>query len=142
MRRLLRRIAWVVGLLALTQAAWAGVVVVVSSKSGVTAMTKDQVADIYLGNSKNFPNGSPATAADLPEAAAERTEFHKAVTGKSAAQFKAYWAKMVFSGKGVPPKELATPAEMKSALAEHPNMIGYLDKSMVDGSLKVVLELN
>jgi ABC-type phosphate transport system substrate-binding protein len=142
MIRLLQRIVCVVGLLGLTQAASAGVVVVVSSKSGVTSITKDQVADIYLGNSKNFPNGSSAMAADLPEGAIERAEFHKAVTGKSATQFKAYWAKMVFSGKGVPPKELATPAEMKSALAEHPNMIGYLDKSMVDSSLKIVLELN
>ena len=78
----------------------------------------------------------------MPENAPERTEFHKAVTGKSTSQFKAYWAKMVFSGKGVPPKELASPAEMKSTLAEHPNMIGYIDKSMVDGSLKVLLELN
>jgi ABC-type phosphate transport system substrate-binding protein len=129
-------------LLAAVQTAFAGVVVVVSSKSAVSAMTKDQVADIYLGNSKNFPNGAPATAVDLPESASERSDFHKAVTGKSTTQFKAYWAKMVFSGKGVPPKELATQAEMKSAIAEHPNMIGYLDKSMVDGSLKVLLELN
>jgi len=120
----------------------AGVVAVVSSKSPVSSLTKDQLADIYLGNAKNFPGGGPATPVDLPESAAERQDFHKNVTGKSGTQFKAYWAKMVFSGRGVPPKEAANATEVKSMIAGNPNMIGYIDKSAVDSSVKVVFEAN
>ena len=42
-------------LLACAGLAQAENVIVVSSKSSVSSMTKDQVADIYLGNSKEFP---------------------------------------------------------------------------------------
>lgn len=134
----------IVAALACTMAHWAfaGVVVVVSSKNPTGNLSKDQVNDIYLGNSKNFPGGGTAQPVDMADGAAEHDTFHKAVTGKSAAQFKAYWAKMVFSGKGTPPKEVGNSGDMKAAIADHPNMIGYVDKSAVDGTLKIVLELN
>jgi ABC-type phosphate transport system substrate-binding protein len=122
--------------------AQAGVVVVVNPKNSVTALSKDQLADIYLGSAKNFPGGGVATPVDLPESAAESQDFHKNVTGKNGTQFKAYWAKMVFSGRGVPPKEAATAAEVKSLIATNPGMVGYIDKSAVDSSVKVVFEAN
>lgn len=128
--------------LVLVQPVYAGVVAVVSSKSAVGNLTKEQIADIYLGNTKNFPNGGPALPADLPEGANERGDFHKAITGKTSAQFKAYWAKMVFSGKGTPPKEIASVADLKALIAANPNVIGYLEKSAVDSSVKVVFEAN
>ncbi|TXI88694.1 MAG: phosphate ABC transporter substrate-binding protein, partial [Burkholderiaceae bacterium] len=40
--------------------AYAENVIVVSSKSAVASLTKDQVADIYLGNMKEFPGGGQA----------------------------------------------------------------------------------
>jgi ABC-type phosphate transport system substrate-binding protein len=128
--------------LLVTSIAQAGVVAVVSPKNPVSALSKDQLADIYLGNAKNFPGGGVATPVDLPESAAERQDFHKSVTGKSGTQFKAYWAKMVFSGRGVPPKEAASIAEVKSLIASNPGMVGYIDKSEVDSSVKVVFEAN
>jgi len=116
----------------------AGEVAVVNPKNPISTLSKDELADIYLGNAKNFPGGSSAVPLDLPEGAAGRQDFHKTVTGKNETQFKAYWAKMVFSGRGVPPKEVASDAEVKSMVAGNPNMIGYIDKSAVDGSVKVV----
>lgn len=118
--------------------AYAGEVAVVNPKNPISALSKDELADIYLGNAKNFPGGGSAVPLDLPESAATRQDFHKVVTGKNETQFKAYWAKMVFSGRGVPPKEVASDAEIKSMVAANPNMIGYIDKAAVDGSVKVV----
>jgi ABC-type phosphate transport system substrate-binding protein len=116
----------------------AGEVAIVNPKNPVGALSKDELADIYLGNAKNFPGGSSAVPLDLPESASARLDFHKAITGKNETQFKAYWAKMVFSGRGVPPKEVPSDAEIKSMVAGNPNMIGYIDKSAVDSSVKVV----
>lgn len=124
----------------LTSLAQAGEVAVVNPKNPISSISKDQLADIYLGNAKNFPGGGPVTPLDLPESATERQDFHKSVTGKNETQFKAYWAKMVFSGRGVPPKETPSAAEVKSMVANNPNMIGYIDKAAVDSSVKVVFE--
>ena len=38
----------------------ADVVAVVSSKSAVTTLSKNQITDIFLGKSAQFPNGGPA----------------------------------------------------------------------------------
>jgi ABC-type phosphate transport system substrate-binding protein len=47
----------------------------------------------------------------------------------------------VFTGKATPPKELPSSAEVVKAVSADPNAIGYIDKSAVDGSVKVVYEV-
>jgi len=140
-KRVLPVLAALITLLA-TAIAEAGVVAIVSSKNPVGTLSKDQLADIYLGNAKNFPGGATVSPVDLPESSPEREDFHKTVVGKNGAQFKAHWAKMVFSGRGTPPKEVPTDADVKSLVASNPGMIGYIDKAAVDGSVKVVFEAN
>jgi len=57
----------------------------------------------------------------------------------SPAQVKAFWAKIIFTGRGQPPKTVATSLEAKKLLVENPNTISYIDQSLVDGSVRVVL---
>jgi ABC-type phosphate transport system substrate-binding protein len=123
-------------------AAQAQVAVVVGAKSATAAMTADQVAGIFLGKSNQLPGGAAAAAADLPESAAVREQFYTKVTGKSSAQVKAGWSRLVFSGKATPPKELGSAADVKSFVAANPDAIGYIEKSAVDGSVKVVLNVD
>ena len=118
--------------------AFAQVAVVVNPKSPLATMTADQVSGIFLGKSNTLPSGGTAAPTDLPESAATRDLFYTKVTGKSAAQVKAAWSRLVFSGKATPPKELASSAEMKKFVASNPDAIGYIEKSAVDGSVKVV----
>jgi ABC-type phosphate transport system substrate-binding protein len=82
----------------------ANVVTVVSAKSPITALSKTQIADIFLGKSNRFPDGAQATPIDQPEASSVREEFYDKVTGKSLAQLKAHWSKIIFTGRGRPPK--------------------------------------
>lgn len=127
-----------VALLSLPLSASADIVVVVSAKSAVSALTKQQASDLFLGKAGTFPDGSQAVPLDQAESSGSRDEFHSKITGKSGAQLKAYWSKQVFSGKGSPPKEVPGPADVKKLVADNPNMVGYVDKSAVDASLKVV----
>jgi len=128
-------------LLVAAVAAQAQVAVVVNPKSSVGNMTADQVASIFLGKSNALPSGNAAVAVDLPENAAARETFYSKATGKSSAQVKAAWSRLVFSGKGTPPKELGSAAEVKKFVAANPDAIGYIEKSAVDGSVKVVLSV-
>jgi ABC-type phosphate transport system substrate-binding protein len=61
------------------------------------------------------------------------------VTDKSGSQLKSYWSKMVFSGKGNPPKEVANSAEVLKQIAANPNAIGYVEKGAVNATVKPVL---
>ena len=112
--------------------AMADVVVVVNPKAAEASMTKDQVAQFFLGKS------SAMSPIDQPESAPARAEFYKKVTDKDASQVKALWSKLVFTGKATMPKEAADSAAVKKMVASDPKAIGYIEKSAVDASVKVI----
>jgi ABC-type phosphate transport system substrate-binding protein len=119
--------------------ATADVVAVVSAKNPVTTLSKNQVLDIFLGKANRFPDGSHAVPIDQVEGSAERDEFYLKFAGKSAAQLKVYWSKIIFTGKGQPPQEVSNSIEVKKHVVENPNAIGYIEQRMVDGSVKVLV---
>lgn len=116
--------------------------VVIVGKSGPDAMTKEQVADVFLGKAASLPGGAAAAPQDQPESSPLRDEFYTKVTGKSAAQAKAYWSKLAFTGKGTPPPEAANSAAVKKAVAGAAGGIGYIEKAAADASVKVVLTVH
>lgn len=118
-------------------AAQAGVVVI-ANPTGPDALSKAQVAKLYLGKSKKLPNGAKAEVIEQAESSAIRAEFHDAVTGKSDSQLQAYWSRLIFTGKGKPPKTIGSSALIKSQVASHSNAIAYIDEAEVDDSVKVV----
>lgn len=122
-----------------TRAASADVVAVVSSKSSVTALSKNQIVDIFLGKTSHFPDGDQAVPIDQVEGSAARDEFYARFSGKSAAQIKAHWSKIIFTGRGQPPKEVSSSIEVKNQVAQNPKSIGYIERSLVDGSVRVLL---
>jgi ABC-type phosphate transport system substrate-binding protein len=118
--------------LSLALPAMAEVVVVVNAKAAESSMTKDQVSQFFLGKSSAY------TPVDQPDSAPIRAEFYKKVTDKEASQVKALWSKLVFTGKATMPKEAGDSAAVKKAVAADPKAIGYIEKSAVDASVKVV----
>ncbi|MBW8457986.1 MAG: phosphate ABC transporter substrate-binding protein [Thiobacillus sp.] len=117
----------------------ADVVAVVSAKNPVTALSKNQVVDIFMGKASRFPDGSRATPIDQIEGSAARDAFYASFAGKSPAQLKAHWSKIIFTGRGQPPREVANSIAVKKLVVEHPNSIGYIERNLVDGSVKVLL---
>lgn len=130
-----------VGLL-LAQASGAQVAVVVGAQSAASALSTEQAASLFLGKSDQLPGIGAAVLLDQPESVAVRELFYTKVTGKSAAQVKAAWSRLVFSGKATLPKEVANSAAVKKAVAASPNTVGYIEKSAVDSSVKVLLSVD
>jgi ABC-type phosphate transport system substrate-binding protein len=119
--------------------AMADVVAVVSAKSPVNTLSNNQVVDIFLGKASRFPDGSQAEPIDQVEGSAARDEFYLKFTGKSPAQLKAHWSKIIFTGRGKPPREVANSIEVKKLLVKDPSAIGYIEQNLVDSSVKVLL---
>ncbi|MCA6064799.1 type 2 periplasmic-binding domain-containing protein [Thalassolituus marinus] len=116
----------------------AEVAVIVSASNGNGALDQDTISRIFLGKTSNFPDGSQAIPVDQTEGSASREAFNDKVLGKSSSQLKAYWSRLIFTGKGTPPKESGSDADIKALVAKNPNLVGYVDSSAVDGSVKVV----
>jgi ABC-type phosphate transport system substrate-binding protein len=121
------------------QAAAADLVVIVSSRSPVTALRADQVAAIFLGQSARFPDGAEAVPVDQRIGSPLRDEFYARVMNKTPVLLKAYWSKMVFTGRGQPPGEVPDSAAVRRKVAENPELVGYIERSALDPSVRPVM---
>jgi ABC-type phosphate transport system substrate-binding protein len=129
-------------LLIASGAACADVVPVVSVRSPVRELSKNQVIDIFLGRTNRFPNGEPAVPIDQAEGSEIRDLFYQQYANRSPAQLKAYWSRILFTGKGEPPREVSPSERVKRVLAENPHFIGYIERAEVDANVKMVLLTN
>lgn len=129
---------------ALCAAGWAqaDVVVIVSAKSQVKALSTEQASDLFLGKTGDFPNGAKATPLDQNEGSTVRNVFYLKSSGKAPAQMKAHWARMLFTGRGQPPVESGDSEAIKRLVAANPGLIGYIDKDALDSSVRPVLTLH
>lgn len=133
----MKQIVIILSLICLHAFAQAEVVVIAHPNSSSNQLNREQVANIFLGRTNTLPEGTAVVVFEQLESNKSFTEFHQLVTGKSIIQLKAYWAKMVFAGKASPPRELDS-AEIKKVVSANVNAIGYIDRSMVDSSVKVI----
>lgn len=129
---LLKSLISIFALLFISAQSVAGTVVIVSADSNTSSMSSSEVKAAYLGKGKKFKTIA------LSDSTAIHKDFMSKVIRKSESQFKAYWSKKIFSGKGSPPKVVDSAEMMKSSVASSNNAIGYIDSSQLDGSVKVV----
>jgi len=118
-------------------AAFADVAVIVHPSNSASMSQKD-IARMFLGKSKSFPNGTSAIPVNQDAGNAVTEQFNDKVVNKSSSQLKAYWSKLVFTGKGTPPQQVDNDAEVKALVSSNPGGIGYVDAKSVDGSVKVI----
>ncbi|MFZ6801709.1 hypothetical protein [Undibacterium sp. Di24W] len=121
--------------------AHAQIAMVVGAKSAVTSINKEQAAALFLGKSSQLQGAGTPMLVDQSETSEVRKNFYSKVADKTPAQVKAIWARLVFSGKASPPKEVTSSAEVKKIVASNPDAVGYIEKSAVDTSVKVLLEI-
>lgn len=118
----------------------ADVAVVVNPGVGDVSVNSAELKDIFLGKLNSLPNGKKIVAIDQ-EPGGVREEFLKKLINKSESQLKAYWAQLVFTGRGQPPKQVMDDEEVKEFVSENPNMIGYIDSEEVDSTVKVIMTI-
>ena len=94
------------------------------------APSQEVVRSVYLSGSTTL------TPFDLPSSSPLHDEFYRHVIGREPAQVKAAWARIVFTGRGLPPKTLPDVAAVKRAVAGNPRAIGYVGIQDVDASVK------
>ena len=114
--------------------------IVTSTRSGNIELSREHAEKLFLGRSVTLADGTPITLVDLPIGSV-RDDFYQKLTSKNPAQIRAYWSRLVFTGRALPPREADSVADAKQWLAETPNLIGYLDKADITSGMRVLLRL-
>lgn len=122
--------------------ALAGIYFFTHPDNKTSQLDKQTIKKIYLGKSRNFPNGEPATPVDLPENTDTFRTVLTEIIGKSERKWKAYWSVKIFTGRGTPPKKMATDAEMLQYVKNSPNAIGYIKSQQAPSGVNVVFTIS
>lgn len=116
----------------------AEVVVVVSPDNPVKSLSRRQLEDLFLGRAAQFPDGRQAVPVDQSPDSPARRAFNTSLLERSPAQVRAHWAKIIFTGRGRPPVDVADDQAVKAAIESNPQAIGYIRPEAVDGRVVVV----
>lgn len=115
---------------------FAEIAIVVHPSNGNNLEFED-IQRIFLSKDDFYPDGTEVLAVGQ-ESGALVDEFNEKVLERDKAQLKAYWAKLMFTGKGFPPKPLANDAAVIAAVAGSAKTIGFVNKAAVTDAVKVV----
>lgn len=113
-------------------------VTVIVNTANSAVIDEGDLSRIFLGKIKKFSSGDKITIVNLKYNQATRNEFEEKALNKKASQVKAYWSKLMFSGKGKPPKELASDKDIIDFVAANTGAIGYISSDSVNDSVKVI----
>ncbi|MAX55077.1 MAG: hypothetical protein CL537_06135 [Alcanivoracaceae bacterium] len=137
----MKKLQWLASLiLFLPMVVMADIVVVVDKDSPITSISQNQIRQVYLEGGGKV-DGVYVKPLDLPEQDKLRDRFYQDTVGKTPAQMKSYWARMIFTGRGVPPRSVSGVSAMKVMLENNPELIGYLPANQVSGNLRVLHQI-
>lgn len=118
--------------------AFAEIVVVVSAQNPIQTLSRSELADIYLGRRTQFPHGERIVLIDQRDGSAAHGTFYREFLGRTPAEIKSHWSRLIFTGRGQPPHTVPNGEAVADAVAGHPGAIGYLASEHVDERLQVV----
>jgi ABC-type phosphate transport system substrate-binding protein len=112
--------------------------IVVHESNAATSITKAQLSRLFLKKVTTWDNGTPVVPVDQPDTAAVRESFSTLVHGRSVAEVKAYWQRMIFSGRSLPPAIKGSDREVIEFVRTNPGGIGYVSTGAGASGVKVL----
>ncbi len=111
--------------------------IVVANDSTAASLDVKGARRIFLGREQTV--GDKSTIVVFQKSGATKDSFEKDVLGRSGANLKSYWSRLVFTGRSKAPQEVENDAEVIAKVTSTPGAIGYVSDSAVNDSVKVLL---
>ena len=100
-------------------------------------IARNRLKDIFLGDQVTWQNGQQITVT-VNTNAAVFGQFTKKYTGRTTAQFQAYWRLILFTGKGSIPKTLNTDGDTIQYVSTTTGAIGYISSETHADGIKII----
>lgn len=120
--------------------AHAEIVVIANVKSPLISLTREELGRIYLKRMKHVPRANNLEVFPVRQSTTPGLEdaFYLHVTDKDKNQLRAYWARLLFTGKDKPPKDGRDDEGVKRLVAENEGTIGFIQASALSKQFKVI----
>lgn len=115
-----------------------GYSIVINAENPANTMRQDHIRRMFLGKVGSWSHGVKVLPVDRSTPSAVREQFSSEVLGKAPRAVKSYWQQQVFSGRGVPPVEMSSDAEVLSYVSRNAGAIGYVATDRVPKGVKIL----
>lgn len=117
-------------------------VVITNPASGIEQLSREEVTAVFMGRARKLPSGVTALPIDQQASTPYKASFYRELINKELPEVNSYWARLIFSGQGSPPRQAENSEEVLEIVATSKGAIGYVPRSRVDKRVKAVLDLN
>ena len=104
----------------------------------ISSLTLNQARSIFSMRIRMWPDGTPITVFVLPDDNPNHNDFVRGLLTLLPHQLKRNWDRLVYTGIGQAPIEVANEEEMLERLRNTPGGIGYIETGTQDESLRLI----
>lgn len=109
--------------------------VIVHPSNPASSVERSFLAAAFLKKTTRWPDDRVIRPVDEVAKASVRHVFSESVLQRTVESVKSYWRQIIFSGRGVPPPEFASDAEVVEYVLRNPGGIGYVSGAAnIDGA--------
>ena len=107
--------------------------VVVHRNNPIESITRAELSAIYMKRTRSWRDGHEVLPVDQPMGSPVRERFSRSIHGKSVAYVTRYWQRLIFSGRGIPPRQLEDDAAVLELVRHSRDAIGYIARDTPPG---------
>lgn len=112
-------------------------VVIVHPDVADETLSEDDLRGIFWGDKTRWGNGDRIAMA-LPARSPMRDAFLRVYIGRTDAQFRNHWRRIVFTGRGQMPREIQDEAVLLTYVATTPGAVSFIASSALEYDKKSV----
>ena len=113
-------------------------VVIVNKSNKLDALSESKIRLIFLRKVSRWPWGAEIYPVDLPDHSRLRRSFAETLLNQSVERLGVYWIDQKVTRNVDRPSQVDSPAAAKELVASKAGAIGYVPKSFVDDTVKVL----
>lgn len=136
----MRRLILLGCLLCLPPAATADIYVITNKALSINALSKDEIAAIYLLKKKHWQDDEPMVPINLPAQSEARNLFTEQIFNSTPEKLGGYWDKMLFKGI-TPPLTQSSEQAVMLFVERVKGAIGYVETKPDNPNLKIVYKI-
>ena len=116
-------------------------IVIVSKDSNINDISKKELSKIFLSKTKKLPNGEKSSIIEIYDKNIQ-SKFYQKICNKNSTQLRRYWTKMIFTGKGQPPKKMKSYKEIIEYVSKNQNAISYIPAEYITSKIQTIMEID
>ncbi|MCG8604828.1 hypothetical protein MJD09_07510 [bacterium] len=114
--------------------------VIVNAANPQASLTRKEVSDLFLKKITHWRTGEEVLVAEVAGSSQLSKEFSRQIHGKKLGAINAYWQKLIYSGRDVPPPRFDSEKKILAYVQEKKGAIAYVSAttSLAKDKIKVV----